>query len=357
MVTIKEIARECNVSATTVSNILNGKEHKVSEETKRRVQEAVLRLGYRPNYMAKGLRTQKTGMICIVAEDIAQFTTPEIVEGIMGCCEEHGYRIIVKNLRMYARWGGSWYNDIRAQDSVRNPAIQEITPMTADGVLYIAGHARRINCFPENFPLPAVMIHSYAENPNVPSVLMDDERAAYELVSYLISKGHRKIGVIGGREDNIHTQKRLLGYQRALYSHGILYNPEWVCYARWDLESAYREAQSLLETGITAVFCMADRMAGGVYRYLDEQGMRAGRDFSVVGFDNQDIAEYFVPGLTTMAQPLREMGRKAAKLLMEKMEHTGDETQRPYEEILIPCSFIERESVRSLLPQEENYLK
>lgn len=354
MVTIKEIARECNVSATTVSNILNGKEHKVSEETKRRVQEAVLRLGYRPNYMAKGLRTQKTGMICIVAEDIAQFTTPEIVEGIMGCCEEYGYRIIVKNLRMYARWGGSWYNDIRAQDSVRNPAIQEITPMTADGVLYIAGHARRINCFPEDFPLPAVMIHSYAENPSVPSVLMDDERAAYELVSYLIAKGHSRIGVIGGREDNIHTQKRLLGYQRALYEHGILYNPEWIRYARWDLESAYREAESLLKTGITAVFCMADRMAGGVYRYLDEQGMRAGRDFSVVGFDNQDIAEYFVPGLTTMAQPLREMGRKAAKLLMERMEHRGTAAQRPHEEILIPCSFIERSSVCRLPLPEEN---
>ena len=99
MVTLKEIARECNVSPTTVSNILNGKP-KVSEETKERVLETVNRLGYRPNYIAQGLRNQKTKMIGIIAEDIAQFTTPEIVEGIMSYCEEKGYRSIVKNLRL-----------------------------------------------------------------------------------------------------------------------------------------------------------------------------------------------------------------------------------------------------------------
>ena len=94
MITIKEIARECNVSPTTVSNILNGKP-KVSQETKERVLETVNRLGYRPNYIAQGLRNQKTKMIGIIAEDIAQFTTPEIVEGIMSYCEENGYRSIV----------------------------------------------------------------------------------------------------------------------------------------------------------------------------------------------------------------------------------------------------------------------
>ena len=109
MITIKEIARECNVSPTTVSNILNGKP-KVSQETKERVLETVNRLGYRPNYIAQGLRNQKTKMIGIIAEDIAQFTTPEIVEGIMSYCEENGYRSIVKNLRLYARWSDSWYN-------------------------------------------------------------------------------------------------------------------------------------------------------------------------------------------------------------------------------------------------------
>ncbi len=345
MVTIKEIARECGVSTATVSNILNGKDHKVGEETKIRVQDAIRRLGYQPNYMAKGLRTQKTRMIYIIAEDIAQFTTPEIVEGIMGYCEERGYRTIVKNLRMYARWGDTWYADTRAQDSVRGPAIQEINSLMVDGVIYIAGHVRTIDCFPPDFSYPAVMTHSHSGNPDVPSVVMDDEDAAFQIVSYLISKGHKKIGVIGGRKDNFHTQSRLLGYQKALFHNGLLYNPDWVRYADWEMKGAYAEAKDLLKTGITAVFCMADRMAGGVYRYLDEIGMRAGRDFSVAGFDNQDIADYFVPGLTTMAQPLQKMGRTAAEILIEKIEGTGAETSEIPSEIQVPCTFIERNSV------------
>lgn len=106
MVTLKEIARECKVSPTTVSNILNGKP-KVGEETRQRVLKTVEKMGYRPNYIAQGLRKRRTRMIGIIVEDISQFTTPEIVEGIMSRCEEKGYRVIVKNLRLYARWSDS----------------------------------------------------------------------------------------------------------------------------------------------------------------------------------------------------------------------------------------------------------
>ena len=134
MVTLKEIARECNVSPTTVSNILNGKP-KVSEETKERVLETVNRLGYRPNYIAQGLRNQKTKMIGIIAEDIAQFTTPEIVEGIMSYCEEKGYRSIVKNLRLYARWSDSWYNKESDYHAILEPAIRELTSIMVDGII------------------------------------------------------------------------------------------------------------------------------------------------------------------------------------------------------------------------------
>ncbi|MFR2755412.1 MAG: LacI family DNA-binding transcriptional regulator [Eisenbergiella massiliensis] len=102
MVTLKEIAQECNVSATTVSNILNGKP-KVSEETRLKVLEVVKKRGYQPNYIAQGLRNQKTRMIGIIAEDIAQFGTPGIIESIMAFCEENGYRTIVQNLRLHAK--------------------------------------------------------------------------------------------------------------------------------------------------------------------------------------------------------------------------------------------------------------
>ncbi len=349
MITIKEIARECNVSPTTVSNILNGKP-KVSQETKERVLETVNRLGYRPNYIAQGLRNQKTKMIGIIAEDIAQFTTPEIVEGIMSYCEENGYRSIVKNLRLYARWSDSWYNKEADYHAILEPAIRELTSIMVDGIIYIAGHARVIHCFPERFSTPAVMTYAFDSNPEIPSVGIDDQGSAYEIVKYLISKGHRKIGVIGGKADNIHTQQRLLGYQKALFEHQILYNPAWIRYAAWDEVSAYPEARELLKTEVTAVFCMADKMAGGLYRCLNENGKRAGTDLAVVGFDGQEISKYFIPGLTTMALPLRKIGDVSARMLLKQIEYGGNDVQRERsaEKVLIPCTFIERESVHQI---------
>lgn len=349
MVTLKEIARECNVSPMTVSNILNGRP-KVGEETRERVLETIKRMGYSPNYIAQGLRNQKTKMIGIIAEDISQFSTPEIVEGIMSYCEEKGYRSIVKNLRFYARWSDTWYEKESDYHEILERAIKELVSIMVDGIIYVSGHARVIHCFPEHFSKPAVMAYAFDSNPEIPSVGIDDQGAAYEMVEYLISKGHSKIGVIGGKENNIHTQQRLLGYQKALFEHQILYNPEWVRYAAWDKESAYAEAQELLKTEVTAIFCMSDRMAGGLYRCLSESGRRAGVDLAVAGFDDQEIASFFLPGLTTMALPLIEIGHVSARLLLEQIERGEEETGRDTmpEKLLIPCTLTERESVHQI---------
>lgn len=345
MVTIKEIARECNVSPTTVSNILNGRPN-VGEETRKRVLEVVKKRGYQPNYIARGLRIQKTRMIGIIVEDLVQFSTAGVVDGIMENCEKLGYRTIVQNLRLYSRWHDSWFEDEKAYRSILDPALQEIRQIQADGVIYVAGHERNIRCFPEEFPIPAVMSYAYEKSGKIPSVVLDDERGGYEITKYLISMGHQKIGVIAGMEDNIHTQKRLLGYQRALYEEKLFFNPDMVCYGEWKREAGYQMAGKLLKAGVSAIFCMADQMAGGVYDYLEEHELRAGKDIAVAGFDNQNIAEYFRPPLTTMKLPLRELGHKAAEILLAKME--GKEEQEVQTEIKIPCRLIVRGSVMKL---------
>ncbi len=200
MVTLKEIARECNVSATTVSNILNGKP-KVSEETRIRVLDVVKKRGYQPNYIAQGLRNQKTKTIGIIAEDISQFSTPGMIESIMACCEEKGYRTIVQNLRLYARWKESWYNNEEAYRSVLEPALQELRSIKVDGVIYVVGHARIIHFFPEDFTMPVVLAYAYTNADWIPSVVIEEEKGGYDMMKYLLSMGHREIGIIGGRAD------------------------------------------------------------------------------------------------------------------------------------------------------------
>ncbi len=353
MVTLKEIAQKCNVSATTVSNILNGKA-KASEETRQLVIQTVKEMGYQPNYIAQGLRNNKTRMIGIIAEDIAQFTTPEMIESMMECFEQHGYRAVVKNLRLYARWKDQWYNKDNDYHSILDPAMQDLVSMKVDGIVYIAGHARVISCFPDDFRIPAVMTYAYSGSSKVPSVAIDDVKSAYEMVRYLVEMGHRKIGVVGGRIDNIHTQKRLLGYQKALFEARVLFDPNLVVYGNWDLESGYAVVKPLVNAGCTAIFCMSDRMAGGVYDYLEEQGMKVGTDMSVASFDDWEGAAFFSPALTTTQIQLRDIGLTAAKLLVEKIEKGKAEAEKEGEvtELLIPCEMRIRNSVVRLNCEE-----
>ena len=146
MVTIKEIAEICGVSATTVSNVLNGKA-KASEETRQKILKAVEEYGYTPNAIAQGLRNRRSKVIAVISEDIAQFTSPAIIESIVEICENCDYRVVVYNMRLYDRWQDTWYGDEEKYHSIVNPIIRDIRSSQIDGVIYVAGHARMIKIF------------------------------------------------------------------------------------------------------------------------------------------------------------------------------------------------------------------
>ena len=347
MVTIKDIAKECNVSIATVSNVINGKK-KAGPETQDKIFEAVNRLGYKTNKVAKGLRSRKTGTIGIIVEDLSQFTVPNIVEGITRHLETVGYKPVLVNLRLYSRWADKWFNNEDMISETMEQTLDELTSIMVDGIIYIAVHARDTEKIPADLSIPAVMVYALEQNPNVPSVVIDDEQSAYEEVCYLIEKGHKDIGIIGGREDNMHTRLRLKGALRALSEHGIEQRADRVCYALWGKKEGYEAAQMLADKGVTAFFVMADRMAGGVYEYAKDHGIAIGKDWSVVGFDDQILADYLMPGLTTMALPLHPLGDAAAKLLVSKMESSECDISLTDNICRIPCIFRERGSVADL---------
>ncbi len=345
MITVKEIAKMCNVSPSTVSNILNGKPN-VSDKTRQRVWQAVKETGYQPNYYAASMRKQSTRTISIVAEDLGQFSTTPILESAMACCEEHEYRTVIMNLRLYDKWRDTWYNDEKKLQSMLSPVLNELKSIKVDGLLYVAGHGRVIRCLPEDFSLPTVVAYAESENQRFPSIVLNDEKAGYDMVKYLTDMGHRRIGIIAGTADNLHTRERLLGCQRALFEASIPYNPEWTVYGNWERESGYECAKKLASQKLTAIWCMNDLMAGGAYDYAHEMGIAIGTDLSIAGFDNRQVAEYLYPGLTTNELPLKEIGYRAAETLIGMLTEEDKEISR--EPIRIDGRMILRESVARL---------
>lgn len=343
MITLKEIASICDVSAMTVSNVINGKS-KASKETQEKILAVVKEKGYKPNLVARGLRSNRTKIIALIVEDIAQFTSPEIIEGAVAKFEEKGYRVVIQNLRFYSRWADTWYDDQNKINEVLEPALDEVKSIHAEGLIYIAGHARIIRNL-DSVEIPSVLAYAYSDSENVPSVVLEDEKGAYEMTKYLISLGHYKIGVMAGRKDNIHTKKRLLGIKQALREANLKYDSNLIFYGNWSRKCGYEGAKELLKNDISVIFSMSDQMAGGVYDYLHEKNLTIGEDISVASFDNAQMAEYMTPKLTTMELPLKKIGETAANTLIQKMEKSEINIEPVTK---LPCNLIKRNSVKQM---------
>ncbi len=343
MVTLKDVAERCNVTSATVSNIINGKS-KASAETRERVLMTIKELGYQPNVIARGLRGKKTGTIGIIVEDITLFDAPKIIVSIMNYFAENSYHSVIENMRYYMR--PNITTSVEEKMKYKNDlaeAFAKMSAMRTDGIIYIAANSRLIDEIPENPGMPVVMACSYVNDPNIPTYVLDDEGAGYEAVKYLIDKGHRKIAVIAGANDNLHSQKKIMSYQKALFDANIPFDPELIYSERWNRECGYNGIKALLKKGVTAVYCLNDEMAGGVYDYAREAGLKIPEDLSVVGHDNREIAGYFSPKLTTIDLPLYEIGFRSARRITAMIE--GKEPE-PEEDVLnvLKCRMIERES-------------
>ena len=347
MVTIKDIAKECGVSVATVSNVLNGK-GKASKATTDLVLEAIQKYGYKPNQIARGLRNRNTGVIGIIAEEINHFATPAIIEGIMGCVEEHGYKSMLFNLRLYSRWSDIWFNNEEMIDPVLGPILDETESMQLTGLIYIGAHGRIVNKIPGNYSIPAVTIYIQETNEKVPSVVVDDENGAADAVRYLISRGHRKLAFIMGEKDNLHTVLRRRGVKAALGESGI---PEEECLfisSSWTREGGEEAAVQLLDTDVTGVFCFSDKIASGLYSCMHSNGYTVGKDISVIAFDNDPLSAYLVPELTTMALPLKKMGITASELLFSLIFEKDHDVELKDNCIGIRCELTERGSVAKI---------
>lgn len=338
--TIKEIAQQAQVSIATVSRVLNGKSG-VGEQKAREILELAKAMNYTPNKFAQNLKSRQSRTIGIITEDITVFNTPEIVDGIDEACEKQEYHYILGNLRLNKRFGHNFY-ETDEHKHIIDSTISTMLSKQVEGIVYIGCHSHEIHYLPDGLQIPLVCAYCFSGNPQIPSVIYDDKKAAYDATSLLLQSGHKVLGTICGLPDSTHTQNRLRGYQEALFDRSILYNPKFAVFGDWERESGYRLCRQLIDSGVTAIFAQNDVMACGMIDYCNETGVSVGRDVSLIGFDNKEISTACRPKLSTVGLPLFEIGQKATEIIIGMMEVPECS---PEHQTKIECRVIERESV------------
>jgi len=343
MSTIKEISEKANVSIATVSKVLNEKSG-VKQETVDAVMAIAKELNYRPNLYARSLKNGQSHTLGIITEDLTVFNTPEIVDGIDAYCESNDYHYILGNLRLNKLFGNCIGDNSSCTDRVHS-VVDTMLSKQVDGIIYVGCHSHAVAPIHSRNEIPIVYAYCYSSDAIVPSVLYDDQKAAYEVTKLLIEKGHRKIGVIAGQRESIHTSNRILGYQEALYANNIPYNPGFTMYGDWTKSSSAAITEKLIKSGVTAIFAHNDLMAIGVTEYCNENNIKIGKDLALVGFDNREIGTACNPKLSTVSLPLFEIGQSSAHLLLGIL--SGKQTAQG-QKLMLACSVIERGSINSI---------
>jgi DNA-binding LacI/PurR family transcriptional regulator len=327
-ITLRELAKAAGVSVTTASRVLSESDHAVSSEARERVLRLANELRYKPNVSARILRIERSFTVGILANDITSYFTPIIIRGVQDTLKDAGYFCVIT----------SFDGDI----SLQNEAIDALISRGMDGVIFVESWQYSAVPYLQAVNKPYVFCERLFGTKIANSVVTDNCDGAYQAVKHLIDAGHRRIGFINGPDNYYFSHERLQGYRRALSSSRIVFDPQLISQADWNIESGYRAAKQLIgiEDRPTAIFAGNDLIAVGVIYAFQEAGINVPRELAVVGYDDQPVATMFRPRLTTVTLPCYEMGREAASLLLKQME----EGQESADEIVLKGSLIVRDS-------------
>ena len=323
-VVMADVARLAGVSQQTVSRVLNDSPH-VHPDTRERVLDAVRKLGYRPNRVARALVTGRSRTLGVVSFDTALYGPASTLLGIEHAAHDAGYFVSIASLR-----------SLNSRSVLS--AVERLNEQGVDGILVIAPQesaARALRHVPPNVPIVAT---EAGPDDEIPLVAVDQIAGARAATQHLLDLGHRTVWHISGPSDWLEAQDRVRGWRATLEDAGAVQPPLLV--GDWSARSGYELAERLATEPVTAVFVANDQMALGVLRRLHELGRRIPEEISVVGFDDIPEAAYFTPPLTTVRQNFNEIGRRALLLLLRQIE--GD--PRRWTRETVPPELIVRTS-------------
>ncbi len=331
-ITIYDVAREANVSMATVSRVVNGNPN-VKPTTRKKVLEAIDRLGYRPNAVARGLASKKTTTVGVIIPDISSIFYSELARGIEDIATMYKYNIILSN------------SDQNLEKELH--LLNTMLGKQVDGIVFMGGNItdEHVEEFKRS-PVPIVLAASVEEQGETPSVAIDYEQAIYDAVKLFIDKGHRDIAFVSGpMQEPINRSKKLQGYKRALEEAAIPFNEQFVAEGDYTYDSGMEALQSLmgLDRKPTAILSATDEMALGIIHAAEDQGLSIPDDLDIIGFDNTRLSLMVRPQLSTVVQPTYDIGAVAMRLLTKLMN------KEPVEEHIVelPHRIELRQSTKS----------
>ena len=330
MATIRDVARQAQVSTATVSATLNSTAY-VSPDLKARVLAAVESLGYAPSGIAKSLKTGKTRLLAVIAADVSNPFFTQLTNALEAAAYDRGYSLILCNSDENFERERHHLNLVRAQ---RCDGL--VLSPTGDPDAYkVAGLG--------SFAMPTVLIDRVLDFWKADSVTIDNESAAFQATNYLLDLGHTRVGTISGPSHVTTGAGRLAGFRNALAARGVASNQNYLRSGDFREDAAYSAMREMLalKPPPTAIYVANNLMLIGVMRAVAEAGFICPKDISVVSTDDFNWSTAFRPQLTTVRQPVREMGLEAVRLLVDRITRNGAE---PARRLVLQPTLIVRES-------------
>lgn len=325
--TIKDIARETGLGYATISAYLNGTN--VRPKNKELIEAAIKKLGYVRNEYARGLKTHRSKTIGVLIPELANTFSTVIISAVEDELRSRGYGILVC--------------DCRSNPSIEKDSLHFLQSKMVDGVIVmpISTDGKLFDLLPED--LPAVAIDRFTLSEKVSHILINNREISAKATRMLTEKGHRRIALISGAKGMYTADERRKGYQETLEVVGC-YDPSLIFNGDFTVDGGYLAMKQMIETGtdVTAVFIANYEMTIGAIIAINEMGRKIPEDYSFIGFDNHELSKVITPKLATVNQPLREIGRKAAVLMLERLE--GKEKR----DIILPASLEQGHSIRTI---------
>lgn len=338
--TIKDIAKKCGVSVTTVSRALNNLPG-INQETKERILKVVEEEGFVPNNSARVLKQQESNTIVVIVKGIDNLFFQPMITEILENANTENYSMML--------------HYIPSDEDEMNVAQQIIVERKPKGVIFLGGYFINEGERIKKWGVPCVVAAAGRVDEDTGAAcsyfIVDDFRESYKAVDALIHKGHKKIAMLCSRKDEPGiSYNRLAGYKKALEDHHIEIDERLIIYCSDDagaytVARGYEDTKKILRDHIdcTAIYAISDMAAMGVCRALLEEGKTVPGDYSVMGYDGVEISKYYIPSLTTIKQPVREMARMAVTTLFDMIKNDQKIVHR-----IMECELMERESTTSI---------